>query len=127
MIVTARTVAIRQHGGPEVLEFEDRPVGEPGPGEVRIRHHAIGLNFIDVYQRSGLYKMTLPAALGQEGAGVVEAAIGGEAGDGLVDAVRVVFAADEALPHLRFRKLAPREHAERVEVGAVQRPTLRSG
>ncbi|EYD72103.1 Quinone oxidoreductase [Rubellimicrobium mesophilum DSM 19309] len=73
MAATARTVVIRQHGGPEVLEIEERPVGEPGPGEVRIRQHAIGLNFIDVYQRSGTYKMNLPAALGQEGAGVVEA------------------------------------------------------
>jgi NADPH:quinone reductase len=73
MTATARTVVIRQHGGPEVLEIEERPLGEPGPGEVRIRHHAIGLNFIDTYQRSGLYRMTLPAALGQEGAGVIEA------------------------------------------------------
>lgn len=72
MTPTARTVVIRRQGGPEVLELEDRPLGEPGPGEVRIRHHAIGLNFIDTYQRSGVYPMTLPAALGQEGAGVVE-------------------------------------------------------
>ncbi len=69
----SRTAVIRAHGGPEVLEIEDRPVGEPGPGQIRIRHHAIGLNFIDVYQRSGLYPMTLPAALGMEAAGVVEA------------------------------------------------------
>src|SRR5690606_12975301 len=58
---------------PEVLKLADRPVGEPGPGEVRIRHHACGLNFIDIYQRSGLYPMQLPAALGMEAAGVVEA------------------------------------------------------
>jgi NADPH2:quinone reductase len=68
-----KTVVIRTHGGPEVLEFEDRPAGEPGPGQIRIRHHAVGLNFIDIYQRSGLYPMTLPAALGMEAAGVVEA------------------------------------------------------
>ncbi|TNC52008.1 quinone oxidoreductase [Rubellimicrobium rubrum] len=73
MTQTVRAVTIRQHGGPEVMEIEDRALGEPGPGEVRIRHHAIGLNFIDVYQRSGLYQMPLPAALGQEGAGIVEA------------------------------------------------------
>lgn len=73
MTETARTVVIRRQGGPEVMEFEDRALGEPGPGEVRIRHHAIGLNFLDVYQRGGVYKMSLPAALGQEGAGVVEA------------------------------------------------------
>lgn len=69
----AQTVIIREHGGPEVLEIEDRAVGEPGPGEIRIRHHACGLNFIDCYQRSGMYPMTLPSALGLEGAGVIEA------------------------------------------------------
>lgn len=69
----ARTVVIRETGGPDVLQIEDRPVGDPGPGEVRIRHHAIGLNFIDVYQRAGLYPMPLPAALGMEAAGVIEA------------------------------------------------------
>jgi NADPH:quinone reductase len=69
----AKTVVIRGHGGPEVLELEDRPVGEPGPGKIRIRHHACGLNFIDVYQRDGLYPMSLPAPLGMEAAGIVEA------------------------------------------------------
>lgn len=70
---TSRTIQIRQHGGPEVLELHSVAVGQPGAGEVRIRHHAIGLNFIDVYQRSGLYPMNLPLALGMEAAGVVEA------------------------------------------------------
>ncbi|MEW2917846.1 quinone oxidoreductase [Ruegeria sp. ANG10] len=70
---TARTVVIHEHGGPEVLRIEDRPVGDPGPGEVRIRHHACGLNFIDIYQRIGLYPMDLPHALGMEAAGVIEA------------------------------------------------------
>lgn len=69
----AKTVVIRAHGGAEALLIEDRPVGEPGPGEIRIRHHAVGLNFIDVYQRSGVYPMQLPQALGMEAAGVVEA------------------------------------------------------
>lgn len=69
----ARTIIIQTHGGPEVLHLADRPVGEPGPGQIRIRHHAIGLNFIDCYQRSGLYPMALPAALGMEAAGIVEA------------------------------------------------------
>lgn len=69
----ARTVVIAQQGGPEVMRIEDRPVGDPGPGQLRIRHHAVGLNFIDVYQRSGVYPMQLPAALGMEGAGIVEA------------------------------------------------------
>lgn len=69
----ARTVVIAAHGGAEVMQIEDRPVGDPGPGQLRIRHHAVGLNFIDIYQRSGVYPLQLPAALGMEGAGVVEA------------------------------------------------------
>lgn len=69
----ARTVIIEANGGPEVLTLVDRPVGDPGPGEVRISQRACGLNFIDVYQRSGLYPMALPAALGMEASGVVEA------------------------------------------------------
>ena len=67
----ARTVIIEAAGGPEVLTLVDRPVGDPGPGEVRITHRACGLNFIDVYQRSGLYPMALPAALGMEASGVI--------------------------------------------------------
>lgn len=69
----AKTVVIKAQGGPEVMEFEDRPLGAPGPGEILIRHHAIGLNFLDVYQRSGTYPMPMPLALGMEAAGVVEA------------------------------------------------------
>jgi NADPH2:quinone reductase len=67
--------AVRYHkqGGPEVLQYEDVPVGEPGPGQVRIRHTAIGVNFVDIYQRSGLYPMQLPSVAGNEAAGVVEA------------------------------------------------------
>lgn len=65
-------VQIARQGGPEEMKLADLPVGKPGKGEVRIRHHAIGLNFIDVYQRNGLYKLPLPATLGMEGAGVVE-------------------------------------------------------
>jgi NADPH2:quinone reductase len=70
---TSRAIRIDQHGGPEQLKLVTVTVGEPGPGEIRIRHHAVGLNFIDVYQRSGLYPMTLPQQLGMEAAGVVEA------------------------------------------------------
>lgn len=69
----ARTIIIEANGGPEVMKLVDRPVGEPGPGEIRIAQKAAGLNFIDVYQRSGLYKLPLPLALGMEAAGVVEA------------------------------------------------------
>lgn len=69
----SRVVAINEHGGPEVLSVEDWPVGEPGPGQVRLRHTAIGLNFLDTYQRSGLYPMKMPFVGGNEGAGVVTA------------------------------------------------------
>jgi NADPH:quinone reductase len=67
--------AIRIHktGGPEVMQWDEVAVGEPGPGEARVRHTAIGLNYIDTYQRSGLYKLALPSGLGGEGAGMVEA------------------------------------------------------
>jgi len=68
-----RAIQIRQHGGPEVMQLVDLPVGEPGPGEGRIRHHAIGVNFLDVYFRTGLYASQLPLVLGGEGAGVIEA------------------------------------------------------
>ena len=60
-------------GGPEVLEAVELPVPEPGPGEIRVRHEAVGLNFIDTYHRSGLYPVSFPAVIGSEGAGVVEA------------------------------------------------------
>ena len=66
-------IQAREAGGPEVLEAVDIPVPLPGPGQILVRHEAIGLNFIDTYQRSGLYPVRFPAVLGQEAAGVVEA------------------------------------------------------
>ena len=72
-LMTSKAVRIDQHGGPEELKLVEVQVGEPGPGEIRIRHKAIGLNFIDVYQRSGLYPMTMPLQLGMEASGIVEA------------------------------------------------------
>jgi NADPH2:quinone reductase len=68
-----KAIRIFRTGGPEVMEYVDVEVGEPGPGEARVRHHACGLNYIDVYFRTGLYPQQLPAGLGMEGAGVVEA------------------------------------------------------
>ena len=69
----SRAIQVAAFGGPENLQLVDLPVGEPGPGEIRIRHHACGLNYIDVYQRTGLYSNPLPLTLGMEGAGIVEA------------------------------------------------------
>jgi len=64
---------MHETGGPEVMRWEEVEVGPPGPGEVRVRNTALGLNFIDTYHRTGLYPMPLPTTLGMEGAGVVEA------------------------------------------------------
>ncbi len=68
-----RAIQITEFGGPEQLKLVELPVGEPGAGEIRIRHQACGLNFIDVYQRTGLYQNPLPLTLGMEAAGIVEA------------------------------------------------------
>ncbi|MES3000184.1 MAG: quinone oxidoreductase [Pseudomonadota bacterium] len=68
-----RAVQIQQPGGPEQLKIADVSAGEPGPGQIRIRHKAVGLNYIDVYHRTGLYPLKLPHTLGMEGSGIVEA------------------------------------------------------
>ncbi|WP_343791230.1 quinone oxidoreductase [Brevundimonas kwangchunensis] len=74
-----QSVRFDTHGGPEVLQLVETPVPSPGPGEILIRSAAVGLNFIDIYQRTGLYPLPLPSGLGKEAAGVVEAV-----GDGVV-------------------------------------------
>lgn len=75
------SMRVHTYGGPEALKWEEVAVGEPGPGQAKIRHHAVGLNFIDVYHRSGLYKQPeMPFVPGSEGAGVVLAV-----GDGVTD------------------------------------------
>ena len=68
-----KAVQIDRHGGPEVMMIRDLPDPTPGPGQILIRQVAVGVNFLDVYHRIGLYKMTLPLIVGQEGAGTVEA------------------------------------------------------
>ena len=90
--MTSRAQAIRidNFGGPEMMKLVEVEVGEPGPGEIRIRHHACGLNFIDVYQRTGLYPNPLPLQLGMEGAGIVEAV--GEGVDHLKAGDRAAYA-----------------------------------
>jgi len=76
-----KAIRIYETGGPDVLKWEDVDVGKPGAGEVRIRHTAVGLNYIEVYQRTGLYKITdFPATIGSEAGGVIE-----EVGDGVTD------------------------------------------
>ena len=76
----ARVARIEQHGGPEVIQWADIDLPDPGPGEVRIRSTAVGLNFIEIYQRTGLYPLKLPSGLGTESVGVIEAL-----GDGATD------------------------------------------
>src|SRR5881227_1603355 len=68
-----KAIRFSKPGGPEVMQWEEIQLGEPAPGEVRVRHTAIGVNFIDTYHRSGLYPIPLPSGLGSEAAGVVEA------------------------------------------------------
>ena len=67
-----KAIRFHQPGGPEVLVWEEVPVGRPGPGEARVRHTAVGLNYVDIYIRKGLYPVPLPSGLGTEAAGVVE-------------------------------------------------------
>jgi NADPH2:quinone reductase len=80
VLLMERAAQIRQTGGPDVIEWTDVELAEPGPGEVRMRNLAVGLNFIDTYHRGGLYPMALPSGLGMEAAGVIEAV-----GDGVTD------------------------------------------
>jgi NADPH2:quinone reductase len=104
----AMTKAIRIHefGGPEVLKYEDVDIGEPGPGQARVRHNAIGVNFIDIYYRSGLYPAELPFTPGNEGAGVVvsvgEGMTAFKAGDRVAYAATLGSYAEERLIDAKF-------------------------
>jgi NADPH:quinone reductase-like Zn-dependent oxidoreductase len=73
VLLMERAAQIRQTGGPDVIAWTDVELTAPGPGEVRMRNLAVGLNFIDTYHRGGLYPMTLPSGLGMEAAGIIEA------------------------------------------------------
>jgi NADPH2:quinone reductase len=88
-----KAVRIHTTGGPEAMVVDELPIPEPGPGQVRVRVEAAGVNFIDIYQRSGLYPMLVPATLGMEGAGVVEACGPGTEGSfGVAAGTRVAWA-----------------------------------
>lgn len=98
-------IRVHRHGGPEVLQLDDYDLPAPGPGEALVRHEAIGLNYIDVYFRTGLYPATPPFTLGMEGAGIVEA-VGPGVGD-LAPGQRVAYAM--ALGAYAERRLIPAE------------------
>ena len=100
----AKAIRIQRYGGPEVLELVDIDVGDPGPGEVRVRHKACGINFIDIYQRTGLYQNPLPLVPGGEGAGVVEAVGAGVTHLAVGD--RVAYAAPRPGSYCESRVLA---------------------
>ena len=110
----AGAIRIHTHGGPDVLTYEDVAVGRPGKGEVRIRHHAVGLNYIDTYHRTGLYKLpALPAVIGMEGAGDVL-----EVGEGVSDLKvgdRVAYAG--AMGSYAQERLAPAERMVKLPDG----------
>ena len=107
------SVRIEQQGGPEVLQLVDAPVGTPGAGQLRLRHGAIGLNFLDIYQRSGVYKVALPSGMGSEAAGVVTAV--GPGVSGFAEGDRVAYASgplgayseERLLPAANAVKLPP--------------------
>lgn len=110
------TKAIRIHetGGPEVLRWEDVEVGKPASGQVRLRHTAVGLNYIDTYQRSGLYPLDLPITLGMEAAGIVE-----ELGEGVEDLAvgdHVAYASPPLGSYAEAR-LMPADRVVRVPAG----------
>jgi NADPH:quinone reductase len=120
------TGIIRFHttGGPDVLRWEALELGEPGRDEVRLRHNAVGLNFIDVYERNGLYQMPLPATPGKEAAGTVEAVGPGvkhlRAGDRVAYALQIsgAYAAARVLPADRLVKI-PDSIDDRVAAAAT--------
>jgi NADPH2:quinone reductase len=93
MVIKTKAIRIERHGGPEVLNYTTIDLPVPGPGEVRLKHTAIGLNFIDTYYRTGLYPAPLPTGLGNEAAGVIEALGAGVDGPamGLGIGTRVVY------------------------------------
>ena len=109
-----KAIRINKLGGPDVMRWEEVEVGKPGPGEVRVRHTAIGLNFIDVYDRTGLYPLDLPSGLGREAAGVVEAV--GRKVRGLKRGDRVAYTYPVAGAYAEMR-ICPAERLVKVPAG----------
>ncbi len=107
----SRAIRIHETGGPEVMRWEEVDVGAPGPGEARVRHTAIGLNFIDIYDRTGLYVQPLPTGLGREAAGVVEAVGKKVRGLKVGDRIAYTFPAPGAYSE---RRLVPAERLVRL-------------
>ena len=116
-----RSHAIRFHetGGPEVLKWEEIEVGDPAPGEVLLRQTAVGLNFIDTYHRSGLYKVPLPSGIGSEGAGVVEK-VGANVSD-LKPGDRVAYATGGPLAAYSEWRTYPADRAVKLPDGISDR------
>jgi len=109
-----KAIRLHQTGGPETMSYEDVTVGDPGPGEVRLRQTAIGVNYIDVYHRTGAYPLPLPASIGMEGAGVVEAV--GAGVEHLREGDRVAYAAPPPGSYAQVR-LAPASQMVKVPDG----------
>ena len=107
-------IRIHQTGDPEVMRWEEFPVGDPAPGEVRVRHFAVGLNYLDTYHRSGLYRLPLPAGLGTEAAGVIEAVGAGVRGFKAGD--RVAYAGGPVGAYSQVRCL-PADHLLKLPDG----------
>lgn len=106
-MTTTHAIRFDQHGGPEVLQWRAQEVGEPGPGQVLVRQEAVGLNFIDVYHRTGLYPQPLPGSLGGEAAGVIEAVGPGVDGFAVGDRVGYCTGAPGAYAQRRVVPVAP--------------------
>src|SRR5258708_35408998 len=97
----AHAIRFEKTGGPEVLSWQEVAVGKPGQGQVRLRHNAVGLNYMDTYNRRGLAQLPMPSVLGSEGDGVVE-----EVGPGITDLIpgdRVAYARDPSQPYVADR------------------------
>jgi len=102
-VIRCHVIRIHQHGGPEVLQWEEIDVPAPGSGEVRLQNTAVGLNYIDTYHRTGAYKIPLPSVIGREGAGVVESI--GEGVSDLAVGDRVAYASMPIGAYAQYRLL----------------------